>query len=242
MPVGLIAAGVGAAGSIAGAAISSSATKKASDAATQAAAANNALQTQIYTQNRDLIQPTVQAGDTARNAELALLGLNGDPAAADRAFADFRGSSGYTFRLNQGINAITGNAATRGMLDSGSTLKALDAFGQGTADQSFSDYITRLDTLSNRGVNAIGSLTGTGQAYAGAVSNNNNSAAGAVGNAALTGASNINAILGNFVSGIGLNRGQSSYGKTSTQAPAVNAMTFDVPRSGPAIQPSPTVF
>lgn len=240
MPPVIIAAGIGAAATGIGAAVSSSATKKASDAATQAAAANTQLQTDIYNKNTALIQPTVDQGKVAAERENALLGLSGDPEAAAKAFADWRGSTGYDFALNEGLNAITSSSATRGMLDSGATLKAITRFGQGVADQSFASYLGNIDNIAGRGVNAIGSLTGTGQTYANAVSTNNTNAAGAVGTAALTNASSINALLNSFVGGLGANRGQSSYDKA--QAPAINAMTFSVPGQTPAFPTSKLAF
>lgn len=241
MPL-IIPAIIGGVATIAGAAISSSATSKATKAATQAAAADRAVQTDIYNKNTALSQPTIDQGRVAAEHENALLGLSGDPMAAAKAFSDWRGSTGYQFRLDSGLNAITGNAATRGTLDSGSTLKAITQFGQNTADQSFGDYFNRLDTLNSRGVNAIGSITGTGQTYANQIVDANNQQASAVGTGALTNATTLNSLLNNFVAGSGLNRGQSSYGQTPGVAPQINAMTFTTPQARPAFAPSQLAF
>lgn len=77
MSFAAVAIGAGVVGSIGGALISSGAAKSA--AKTQAAASdrNNALQTQIYDQNRQTLAPYVQAGNTATNSIQALLGLGG---------------------------------------------------------------------------------------------------------------------------------------------------------------------
>jgi hypothetical protein len=80
------AAGITAVAAIGGAAISSSASKKAAnkaaDAATQNAEASNALQSQIYGENKALLSPYVNRGNSAGDAINALLGLGGPLAAA----------------------------------------------------------------------------------------------------------------------------------------------------------------
>lgn len=241
MPL-IIPAIIGGVATIAGAAISSSATKTATNAATQAAAADRAVQTDIYNKNTALSQPSIDQGRVAAEHENALLGLSGDPTAAAKAFGDWRGSTGYQFRLDSGVNAITGNAATRGTLDSGSTLKAITQFGQNTADQSFNTYLGNVDAIAGRGTNAIGAITGAGQTYANQIVNANNQQASAVGTGALTNATTINSLLNNFVAGSGLNRGQSSYGQTPGAAPQINAMTFTAPQAKPAFAPSQLAF
>ena len=67
-------------------------------------------------------------------------------------------------------------------------MKALDAYGTGLADQYGQQYVSNLQTLTDTGQRAAGSLTGAGQAYANAVSSNNNAAATAAGNAAIANA------------------------------------------------------
>jgi hypothetical protein len=86
MPIGVIAAGVTAAATIGGAALSSSATKKAAKSATNTAlttsAADNALQRETRDMNVSLAQPWMQSGLQANSAINALLGLGGAPAAS----------------------------------------------------------------------------------------------------------------------------------------------------------------
>lgn len=107
--------------------------------------------------------PVLGATGTGANALQALLGLGGDTAAADQGFQRFRDSSGYNFQMDQGSRAITGNAASRGLLNSGSTAKALQTFGQGMADQSFNSYLDNLLKYSNLGLQAGQVLSGAGQ-------------------------------------------------------------------------------
>lgn len=86
-----------------------------------------------------------------------MLGLGGgDP----QAFQKYLNSSGYNFMLDSGSRAITGNAAAKGLLNSGSTLKALDTFGQNLASTKMDNYLSHLTDLSKIGLGA-GSLIGS---------------------------------------------------------------------------------
>jgi hypothetical protein len=219
----IIPAIIGGVAAVGGALISSHAVSSASNAATGAAAANNALQSQIYQSNKGLIQPYVDRGNTAANTLDAFLGLGGDPAASKAALDDYLNSTGYQFQLSQGVNAISGNRASAGLLDSGGTLKALDTFGQGLAAQSAGAWLDRLTGISNQGVEGVNALAGAGTNFANQVSANNTSAATATGNAALAGAGNVNALIGQGLAAYGLARGMSSFG---AGAPGAGGITL----------------
>lgn len=105
-------------------------------------------------------------GAGANSAMSALLGLGGDPAAANAGFNNYLGSTGYNFTMDQGSKAITGNAAARGLLGSGSTAKALTGFGQGLGQQYFNNYLAQLAGLSGQGLSAGNSIVGAGSAAA----------------------------------------------------------------------------
>ena len=214
------AAGVGAAG------ISYAASSNASHVAANAAAQNNALQSQIYTQNSANEQPYIQSGDTANTALQGFLGLGGDPAASQKALNQYLNSTGYQFNLNQGLEAAQQNKASAGMLNSGSTLKALDQYGTGLADQYGQQYEQNLSEVANRGANSANALAGQGQSYANAVSSNNNSAATTSANAGLVGANSVNSLIGNALSAYGGLKGQSSFGGGggATQSAYANAL------------------
>ena len=130
MGIGAAIAGVA---SIGGALISSNASSDAANAATQASASNNATTLGIYNQNKANSQGFINNGLSASNQQAALLGLGGDSTAANNAFTKYLGSSGYNFQLNQGLNAVNNNYATRGALDSGAAVKALNDYAQGQA-------------------------------------------------------------------------------------------------------------
>src|SRR5690606_17284362 len=63
--------------------------------------------------------------------------------------------------------AITGNAAAKGLLNSGSTAKALTTFGQNLGKQSFNDYLGQLTGLGNYGLQSANTIAGAGQTSTG---------------------------------------------------------------------------
>jgi hypothetical protein len=118
MPVPLIAAGVAAIGTIGGAVISSHAQSSAANTAAQAqqqatsqelqlGRENINFQQGIYNQNKALLTPFVDRGNTAGNSINALLGLGGSPAQpANAAAQGYQSASPYT---QQSVAAQTGD-------------------------------------------------------------------------------------------------------------------------------------
>lgn len=111
-------------------------------------------------------------------------------AAANQAFDTFRNSTGYQFRFNQGLNALNGGFAGRGVIKSGARDKAALEYGQGMASGEFGNYINALANQQGVGLGAGSALAGVGQNYANMVAANNNSAGSAAANAALYKAQN----------------------------------------------------
>jgi hypothetical protein len=105
---------------------------------------------------------TIGQGTQAGSAIANMLGLNGAPA-QNQGFQNFRNSTGYQFGLNQGMGAITGSAAAKGLLNSGGTLKALNTFGQDYASSKYGDYLNQLQNLLGSGLTGAGVLAGAGQ-------------------------------------------------------------------------------
>lgn len=103
-----------------------------------------------------------QAGN-ATNALSALLGIGGDPTKQNAAFDNFKNSSGYDFKMKAGQDAITTSNAAKGLLDSGSTGKALATFGHGLADSTLNDYMGQVSSLGNQGIAAGGLLSDAGK-------------------------------------------------------------------------------
>jgi hypothetical protein len=76
---------------------------------------------------------------------------NPTAASADPRLAGFFASPDYGFRVQEGTSAITGNAASRGLLDSGATGKALIDYGQKSGSAEFSNWYNRLATAAGVG-------------------------------------------------------------------------------------------
>lgn len=137
----------------------------------------------------DLGQTYAPGGAAAFNQAQQLLGIGGpqQPAQIDPAtgqpiagtgsqsqagFQNYLDSAGYKTQLNAGIDALNSNAAARGMLKSGATLKATQRFGSGLGQQYFNNYIGQLMSQSNQGLSAnqtiASAATGVASGNAGA--------------------------------------------------------------------------
>ncbi|HTK02580.1 MAG TPA: hypothetical protein VL522_23335 [Bordetella sp.] len=148
--------------------------------------AQKQAQQQFLMQRNDL-GPYREAGLAPLQAQQALLGLQGQPA-ADAAMANFQQSPGYQWQLDQGLRAVDAGAAAKGMLRSGATLQAEQQFGQGLANTDFSNYYARLMDMTKLGETAA----------AGGAANAGNAA-----DAALKGANAQSSIYGNTASALG---------------------------------------
>jgi hypothetical protein len=194
----------------------------AASAASDAAQANNALEGQIYQSDKALETPFIEGGDLADSELQGFLGLGGDPAAASAAFQKYLDSTGYQFARDQGLNAVTSDKAVAGLLDSGSTLKALDAYGTGLARQYGQQYAGDLQNLVGTGAGAANALAGQGGAYAGQVSSNNTAAASASGNSGLMAANAFGGLVGAALTAFRQSQG-SSFGGANYNAFAPGA-------------------
>jgi hypothetical protein len=144
-------------------------------AGTQADAANNAaaLQKQQFDQQMALQEPYRQAGLTGQNRLMELMGLGGDTGAAgygryakDFSMADYQADPGYAFRLKAGTDALGHQAAARGGLISGQTLKGMQDYAQGSASQEYGNAFNRYQTNRANQLQPLGSLMSSGQAAA----------------------------------------------------------------------------
>lgn len=119
-------------------------------------------QNQAYPFVQQAFNPFIDTGTQANSQMANLLGLNGGPAQT-QGFDNWRNSTGYNFGLNQGMSAITGSAAAKGLLNSGSTARALSQFGQDYGATKFGDYMSQLQGLINPAMQAGGLITNAGQ-------------------------------------------------------------------------------
>jgi hypothetical protein len=141
-------------------------------ASAQESAANQAANSQaaMFERQVALQEPFRQAGLTAQNRLLTLLGLGVDPNAADfgkyaRDFGmkDFQTDPGYGFRMSEGMKALERSAAARGGLLSGATLKGTQRFGQDLASQEYQNAFNRYQVNRANQLNPLQSLMGAGQ-------------------------------------------------------------------------------
>lgn len=90
---------------------------------------------------------------------------------ANQAFDTFRNSTGYQFRLGQGLDAINSGYAGAGTLKSGAAMKGITDYGQGMASQEFGNYLNSLGNQQGVGLSAGSALAGVGQNYANSLGN-----------------------------------------------------------------------
>ena len=207
-------AGIGAAGALGGAAISSSAASNA--ASTQTDAAKSAAQLQAdeaqksldfqkqqWTTQQANLAPWLKSGTTALNNLNGLLTPGSGlltpwteqfqaPTAATE-----QNDPGYQFRLAQGEGALENSAAAQGSLLSGNTLEAQQKFGQDYASNEYSNvynralqqYNQRYGIFENNQTNTfnrLAALSGIGQTAATTLGTEGQQAANNVSNINLT--------------------------------------------------------
>lgn len=130
------------------------------------------------------------------------------------SFDDYQESTGYKFRLGEGVDALQTGYAAGGMLRSGAAMKDVTRYGQdlataeygnwrnalaqyGTYSDQFANqergyqtdqyqtWLSRLQGQQNMGLGAVNALAGVNTNATGSIMANNNSAAAAQANAAL---------------------------------------------------------
>lgn len=215
---------------VAGAAISSSATNKASKAQQQSATEANALakntsdqqialQREMFNKNIELQQPTIDAGNTARNRLMQLLGLSAGGAdngslMRDFSMADFQADPSYQFRMDQGQQALERSASARGGLLSGAALKDTARFAQGLGSQEYQAAFDRFQSNRAGKMNPLLSLAGSAQ-----------TASGALGSAGQSFANSAGAALGNYSATAGQNITGSGNARASGYVGTANAIS-----------------
>lgn len=158
---------------IVGGAVASRGASKAAKAQTQAADEAARVQREIFERQTELQEPFRQAGMTAQNELLRLLGLGGEagtpgygaigaPFTAEQMQMD----PGYAFRLAEGEKALERMQSARGQLLGGGAIKAGVRYGQEMGSQEYMNAFNRAQALMGTRLGALGSLYGAGQAAA----------------------------------------------------------------------------
>lgn len=135
--------------------------QKSQEQSTSQSQSSNIAYNQAYPDLQKAYQPQIDQGNQATDFIGSLLGLHGNPA-ADDAFNKYKDSSGYKFILDQGTRAIDNSAASKGMLHSGATMKALSDYGQNTSSSFLGDYLSQLLGLGTHGMQAGQIVSGAG--------------------------------------------------------------------------------
>lgn len=117
---------------------------------------NQGLVTSAYT-------PQMQQGTQANNFLSALLTGQGDVAGAQGGFNNYLQMAGFAPAMRQLSQGITGQGAASGLLNSGSTAKALQTRGTELNQQFANNYLQQLSGLSGLGLQAGGLVTNAGQ-------------------------------------------------------------------------------
>lgn len=117
--------------------------------------------------NNDLIKSTyggtMGAGTGATNYLSALLTGQGDTAGANAGYQNYLQNAGYAPAMRQLSQSVTGQGAAAGILNSGTTAKALQTRGTELNQQFYNNYLQNLTGLSNIGLNAGQLVAGAGQ-------------------------------------------------------------------------------
>lgn len=173
-----------------------SAAKSAAQTQANAQQQANELMYKMYQEQKAQQAPFREAGLTAQNRMLDLLGLSANTGAAgygslNKPFGmeQFQADPGYAFRLSEGVKALERSRAAAGGLLGGATGKALTRYGQELGSQEYGNAFTRYQTERANQLNPLAALTAAGQGSANVLGQ----AAGTYGQQAGAGITNIGA-------------------------------------------------
>lgn len=123
----------------------------------------------------------INAGPAAQTGNVTTSALG----AQNAAFDNFRNSTGYQFRLGEGMNALNSGYAGAGVLQSGDAMRSAVEYGQNFASGEFGNYMNLLANQQGVGLSGASALAGVGQNYANNVTAMNTQNANNQANAAL---------------------------------------------------------
>jgi hypothetical protein len=103
--------------------------------------------------NRGDLEPRIQGGNQAFQAQQALLGLQGGTA-QDEAYGNIQESAGQRFLRDRAQKALLRNSAATGGLGGGNVRTALQEQAVGFAQQDINNQFGRLGQLAGQGQNA----------------------------------------------------------------------------------------
>jgi len=128
---------------------------------------NNSSSSSSSNQNNGLITSTygnqMTNGTTANNYLQSMLTGTGDTAAANKGYSNYLQQAGYQPAMTALSKNITGQGAASGLLNSGSTTKALQNSGAQLNNQFYNNYLQQLAGQSSQGLQAGSLVANTGQ-------------------------------------------------------------------------------
>ena len=201
--------------------VGASSASKAAKAQTTAGREQLDLQREMYEAGEQRFQPFLGAGQDALGAYQYEMGMGDRP----EGYGGMQASPAYQFMLNQGLEDVQSSAAMRGKLGSGSTMEAMERYRMGLASQESTNWLNRLQGMTNMGQASAGMQSAAGQNYA----TGGGTALANIGSAQAAGAIGV----GNALAG-GINTGASAYGYFNNLAqPPQAASTMQTPVQRP---------
>lgn len=220
-------AAVAAAAAIGGAVISSNAQGDAADTAAgaqvQSTQMGTAEQRRQFDAVRQLLNPYVNAGTGALNAQQNLIGLNG-AGAQQTAITSLQNSPQFTSMLKSGENSILQNASATGSLRGGNTQAALAQFSPQLLAQVIESQYGKLGGLTSIGQNAAAGVGNAGMQTGNAISALLQQQGAAQAGAALANGRAQSQMINGIAGGIGTIAGMGGFGGTS--APSQDLATY----------------
>jgi hypothetical protein len=133
---------------------------KAADEQKKASKKAAKLQKQALAQQLALTKPYVEAGTNALAEYQKMAPYE------DFGMKQFEADPGYNFRMAEGMKGLERSAAARGLLQSGSTLKGIQQYGQNLASSEYENAFSRYLSQREARMDPYRYLTGIGQAAA----------------------------------------------------------------------------
>lgn len=109
--------------------------------------------------DKNYYDPYSTATQGAPQMQANALGLGG-ASGNEAATGAFQAGPGYQFALDQGLEALNRNAASRGMLSSGNNTQDILKYSQGLANQEYGNWLNRLGDFSQLGLSSAAGQTG----------------------------------------------------------------------------------
>ena len=202
--------GVVAGSAIIGAGASIFGGNKAADEQKKAAKKAAKLQREALAQQLALTKPYVEAGTNALAEYQKMAPYE------DFGMKQFQADPGYNFRMAEGMKGLERSAAARGLLQSGSTLKGIQQYGQNLASAEYDNAFSRYLSEREARLDPYRYLSSQGQAAAAGQAANVGSSGAALaeiaaarGNASAAQAAGMGSAIGNAFGSIG--QGVGSY-------------------------------